>query len=456
MKIDDEKLNSIPDAVGFLQERNPEIPVSDPNTVEGNLALLFSEQYEKVKRLISDAELNTSPLTARGIYLDNVIANNFFVKRRGDTKAYVRVAFFGLPKTKIPKLTSVKNSFTGDIFESSEEVILNVEKIVYIKFNAKNFTNTLFIIYLNGAKLEFIAKNTLEFQTQINNIFYNNQTVILKNDGGNYVLESRNIIQTFSIDTSDNIIVMQIANNYKLIANDFGEKQAQIGAVDTLITTVSGIDKVYNFIPGIPGANKETDDEYRFRGLNSTFGRATPRAVRNAIADLEGVTSVNVINNTKKVTVDGVPPSSIAPIVAGGFDDEIAQAILDYKPGGIESWGTTKITLENDSGVLEEIGFSRAEIKQVTLKIKITPHQEESLLPSFKEDAINEIFKYANSLSVGYDVILQRISGAIVAMQGVSECQALGSLDGINFSSTVLKINKFQRAEFIKENIIFE
>lgn len=456
MNSEENKLNSIPDYVAELQGKNPTIPIADPNTIPGQLSLIYGEQHEKIKRLIIDATLNTSPLTARGQYLDNVIGNNFFVFRRGNTKAYVRCAFFGLPNTKIPKLTTVKNSFTGDIFELPEAVLLELGKAVQVTFNVKNFDNINFLIILNSARLEFVAKNAQEFSQKINEIFFNNQAVQLKNSKDDFVLESRNIVQTFAINVSDNIEVKEMANNFRLNALDFGKKNVAIGAADTLISTVVGINKVYNFLPGIPGAEREEDDDYRARGLNATLGKATPRAVRNAILQLEGVTSVSVINNTKPYEVDGVPANSIAPVVAGGFDDEIALAILDYKPGGIQSFGTTIIPLPNDTGMIEEIGFSRAEIKQVILKIKVILHPEEELLLSYKDDIINLIFAYANSLSVGDDVVLQRILGKVVSMQGVGQASVDGSLDGVNFVNTILRINRFQRAEFTKENIKFE
>jgi hypothetical protein len=60
------------------------------------------------------------------------------------------------------------------------------------------------------------------------------------------------------------------------------------------------------------------------------------------VAEVSAVTNVNVFENTTTVTdASGLPPNSFECVVLGGTDLAVATAILQRKPVGVATYGTT-------------------------------------------------------------------------------------------------------------------
>lgn len=103
----------------------------------------------------------------------------------------------------------------------------------------------------------------------------------------------------------------------------------------------------------ITGRQRETDEELRQRvqDSNTTSGKATIDAVAQAVKDVEGVLSVNYVENKDSVADgDGRPPTSFEIIVFGGDNDEIAQAIHDTAAGTAHDVGGYAGTLASGTG----------------------------------------------------------------------------------------------------------
>ena len=116
-----------------------------------------------------------------------------------------------------------------------------------------------------------------------------------------------------------------------------GAIEADAGTVTQIDTPVYGWASVTNAAAASVGRSRETDAQLRFRMLKtSSAAVGTIEGIETAINQLDGVTYCRVVENSDDVTdANGLPPHSIMPIVVGGADQEIADALLASVSAGI-------------------------------------------------------------------------------------------------------------------------
>ena len=110
------------------------------------------------------------------------------------------------------------------------------------------------------------------------------------------------------------------------------------GTLTTILTPVTGWTTVTNPLDSVPGSAVETDDALRARREKSTEtpSVAPVEGIFGNLSQLTGVTFARVlVNNTLVVDGNGLPGKSIASIVQGGTDLEIAQTLFLRSPAGM-------------------------------------------------------------------------------------------------------------------------
>lgn len=135
---------------------------------------------------------------------------------------------------------------------------------------------------------------------------------------------------------------------------------------------------------------------------------------RAAIAAIEEVARSYVYDNDTSITDEnGIPGHSIAAVVEGGLDAEIAEAIYLHKGPGGGTYGSTTVDYTNPDGIVTPIRFSRPTYKaiDVTVAVKRGTGYTTDLLATIK-DAIET---YILSLSIGDDVPVTGILTAIAS-----------------------------------------
>ena len=111
------------------------------------------------------------------------------------------------------------------------------------------------------------------------------------------------------------------------------------------------------------GQLDETDDDLRrrrIRGLKAN-GSSTTASINSRLIQIRHVEAVHVKESTRSFEV----------IIKGGNDDEIAQAIWQCKPLGIETSGSISRTITDILGQLRIIRFSRPETIAYSLNMTI-------------------------------------------------------------------------------------
>lgn len=198
------------------------------------------------------------------------------------------------------------------------------------------------------------------------------------------------------------------------------ELNPAVGTVQTIQTAVTGWYSVTNTETVSVGQAPESDAALRKRQQQSTSLTAYRQieAIYAAILAVQDVTFCRVYQNAETQPEDdrGIPFKEIAPIVVGGDDNAIAEAMFLRMPVTVQGHGTTKITLTDQQGVNYVIAFSRPTAVPIYVVVEISV-TDGTLFPSDYEaliqQAIVEYAYYDNTAKSGFppgaDVIRTRL-----------------------------------------------
>ncbi|QTL96570.1 hypothetical protein GM661_00585 [Iocasia frigidifontis] len=222
-----------------------------------------------------------------------------------------------------------------------------------------------------------------------------------------------------------NEIIEQIGESGELIlpirAVEIGDT-GNVGPnrITVVVNPISGLDSVNNEVGTAGGTDLETSAEFRRRYKNSTdkSGGSTGSSIRATILEKTEASACIVIENfTDTVDGNGLPPKSYNPIVLGGDDQEIAEAIFSVGAAGIQSFGDITRTVIDDTGLEKQRSFSRA------TRVDIYITMELSTTIEFQQSYINDIKDYImdyinGELSISDDVSYSRVIS--LAYQGTA------------------------------------
>lgn len=199
--------------------------------------------------------------------------------------------------------------------------------------------------------------------------------------------------------------------------------------ITEIVNPTFGVDRVTNVKETKGGMDVETDKEFRerYKKSYSRVGGSTVPAMTAALLDIDSVVDCEVRENVTMAEVDGIPPKSVACYVYGGEDDDIIQAIYENKPAGIEAFGTTVKTVKDKKGNSHKIGFTRAKVQKIHVKVKVTKDENYKGDDVVKRSIISYIGGYDadgveyTGLKLGEDVVYSKLLGKIMCPDGVKD-----------------------------------
>lgn len=137
--------------------------------------------------------------------------------------------------------------------------------------------------------------------------------------------------QTWTLATSGTATV-------SLSAVVIGPVQADANTITMIVDTVAGLTGVNNPTPATMGTGIESDSSLRVKRATAV-GRPGNNQLDSMLGELfavEGVRRVQVYeNDTNTTDGNGLPPHSIAPVIDGGTDENVALAIYLKKNPGV-------------------------------------------------------------------------------------------------------------------------
>jgi len=245
--------------------------------------------------------------------------------------------------------------------------------------------------------------------------------------------------------TGDNKIYYETNSEVTIGSSTPGEVDVEATSLETgadinvaaytltnLVTFISGIDTVANSSEAMGGTDEESDIQLRERYKDSVAiaGASTVDSIRAQINNIEEVRAVLVKQNSTDSTVDGLLPHSIQAIVLDGEDEDIAEAIFETAAAGIQTNGSTSVSVEDDSGGTHTIKFDRPTEIDIYIDIDITV--SDSYPTNGDELVTTEILKYVGGLdeensteyaglNIGEDVIYAKLIDYTMNVEGVED-----------------------------------
>nr|DAY58396.1 MAG TPA: Baseplate J like protein [Caudoviricetes sp.] len=232
----------------------------------------------------------------------------------------------------------------------------------------------------------------------------------------------------------ENIVLPDSTMRVTATCVPLGAIEAAVGTINKIVNPQKGWTAVTNNDAAIPGQPVETDEQLRYRQMLSV---AIPSqnlldGTIAGVASVVGVTRYKVYDNdTNETDANGIPGHSIAAIVEGGTDAEIAEQIYLRKGPGCGTFGTLAITYINSDGLQTIVRFSRPAYVPINVNVKLKTGK--SYTTSVADTLKSNIEKYINSLDIGYNVT---VTGMLTAVSAAITNAALPSfsLSGIAIS----------------------
>ena len=222
------------------------------------------------------------------------------------------------------------------------------------------------------------------------------------------------VVNDYTIDSNGEVIAIANCVDDGVVGNISNGERLDIQNPRMGIDSVEFIRIVQN------GEELESDKDFRIRFANSLAGAgsSTESAIKGAIYRVPLVDGVSVIDNNSD-TASSIPPHSFAGYVLAPESqyDEIAKAIFDKKPLGIQCIGDIERTVYDAWGKPHTVKFfvtSKAELK-ISMQIKTNQYFESSGISQIKDNIAN----FINNLANGSDVYYTSVFGYIHNVTGV-------------------------------------
>lgn len=436
------------------------------------LSLPLADNWASVQALQSMMDIDQ----ASGIFLDYLCASKLIYRQQGvKSTGDVVVSIPFDRELSIPKDSSFYNN-NNDEFKTTEESVINKNSVHVVKSYIPPWFVGDITLVLNGVTF---TRNTV---TE-NGILLALEE--LKNDiiTGGYFIEEGVESGVFTwtirneelISSDNNTFTVDLTSGFEIDDCTVG-KACHVSYTEegdfiflpnsvTVAPAFTVIESFYNTAVN-GGRYKETDEEFRerFKLSPSRLGKATTASIKAAMLSLTGVSDVSV-NDNKTMTPDaeGRPPKSIEVVVKGGNDLEIANALYDVFPAGIESVGDVGVEIkdENDRPLVQY--YSRVVNKYIWVRLNYIKYDEEEFPSNGAELIKQTIFDTINTLPVGKDVIQGRVAANIyknVSGIEVVDVELFGSIDPnatpVYSSTDPVRISSGEEALQLSTNIIVQ
>lgn len=219
-----------------------------------------------------------------------------------------------------------------------------------------------------------------------------------------------------------------------------GAIEASPGTITKITNPQKGWLSVTNTVPAVAGEPIETDEKLRYR-QSISVAIPSQNMVNSTIAGIASVTGVTRYkvydNDTNETDSNGIPGHSIAAVVEGGLDEDVAEQIYLRKGPGGGTYGTTSVTYINADGLPNIVRFFRP--AYVPIDVTVTVKKNGTYTTAIADTIKNNVEQYINALDIGYDVLVTGILTAVAAsitnvaqpefsLQGITIGKDAGSL----------------------------
>ena len=213
---------------------------------------------------------------------------------------------------------------------------------------------------------------------------------------------------------------------------------APTGSINKISTPTRGWQSVTNPAPALMGAPVETDSQLRQRQALSVSlpSQSLADIMTGAVLAVAGVTHCKVYENDTSSEVNGIPARSMAVVVTGGNNQNIARTIMAKKSLGCGLAGNTTVNFTNDYGYNVQCMFYRPAVINITaeMRLRVTSDYNEVIGNNIKQ----RIADYVNSTNIGDKISLSRVY-AVIGLNAEYDVEMLKiGVDGANDDSDIV------------------
>lgn len=450
---------------GFVRKRLPEIredifksleqklgsSVSrQPNSMIGVLVGVYAAELDRMWQLLERDYYDRSPISAGEGSLDNTLAYTN-VQRKKAQASYLYAVCYGRSGMILPANCQIKDT-SGYKWNIIEESTITLNDCVHVTLDVATPAEgkVYSVQFDNDAVIKYTAKTG---DTALVVAVALASQSVLKWQGnvldGKLVFERSDRRYGAVVVPNESFVVTQVGSPIRFDCEEYGAIEPLLNSVTYINTNYDGWFSVSNESETYVGRDYETASEVRQRYASAVFKNSVGmvESIKAALMELQDVTSVTIYENRTDETVDGLKPHSFQAIVFGGDEEAIARTILNVAPLGIDTNGEICVRIEDSEGAAQDVCFSRPHEVQIYVKVIIKEYNEE-ILPGDAIDKIkNIVFEQISKLSMGNDVIYQRLLGPIYSgVDGISYIECSVSKDGKTYKQENIPIGRGELA----------
>lgn len=457
---------------GFVRKRLPEIredifksleqklgaSVSrKPNSMIGILVGVYAAELNRMWQLLERDYYDRSPISSGEGSLDNTLAYTN-VQRKKAQASYLYAVCYGRSGMVLPANCQIKDT-SGYKWNIIEESTITLNDCVHVTLDVATPAEgkVYSVQFDNDAVIKYTAKTG---DTALVVAVALASQSVSKWQGsiadGKLVFERTDRRYGAVVVPNESFIVTQVGSPIRFDCEEYGAIEPLLNSVTFINTNYDGWFSVSNESETYVGRDYETASEVRQRYASAVFKNSVGmvESIKAALMELQDVTSVTIYENRTDETVDGLKPHSFQAIVFGGDEEAIARTILSVAPLGIDTNGDICVRVEDTEGASQNICFSRPHEVPIYVKVIIKEYNEE-VLPGDAIDKIkNIVLAQFKKLSMGNDVIYQRLLGPIYgSVDGIGYIECSVSKDGETYKQENIAIDRGELAVTNLDNI---
>lgn len=240
-----------------------------------------------------------------------------------------------------------------------------------------------------------------------------------------------------------------------------GNIAAPASTIDTIITPVAGWTGVTNLADATRGRDRETDAALRVR-RQQALQVGTSRTRGGLKAAVENVAEVDVVlvvenDQPSPQTVQGVALPANAyqvivfpDVISTAGQQAIGQAIYDFGSAGIQTFGSQSVQVVGLDNQTKTVNFEFATAVGVAVVITFSLETEATITIAEAQAQIQDnITSYFSTLSVGDDVRVLGVLGAISDVQDVAGASVIMNGAALDVSITAVQFATLTSVGFL-------
>ncbi|AKQ55187.1 phage protein [Bordetella hinzii] len=397
-----------------------------PDSITGLLIDTFAERQADLWEQMEGVYLSMYPGSATGVSLDRAVSFTG-VQRYRDEKSRAYVVLYGSPGTEVQAGAQIRHRVSQNLWSLAGPVQIIAGRAADLVLQPRVLVNTIYEVSINGVPYTYSTGPTANLPQVLAGLVaaVSMSGLDVSSDGASVRIQTDGRVAA-AFTWSTGLELARLGSPGLAESLEASAEGAAVGDLNGIVTQVDGWDAVTNLQAGVAGRLAENAAELRARYPTGLFrlGAATRPSIAPNVRDrVTGVRTVKVFENkADEPDAQGRPPHSIHVVVDGGLDDEVAEAIFRVVAGGIDTHGQQLVIVKDDEGADQPIRFDRPERVFIWARCVTTllPPSEQAFPPGGFQEIAENLAAAGEALTIGEDVILQRLYGAIFRTPGLA------------------------------------